>query len=233
MFAITALLGVNANLTYATGETATETPNKRSDIFYLAPVSQYGNIPAAGSGTAQSQIATLIWGLVMNVRYIIGAVAIGMIVFAGFRMVTGWGKEEVYGEQRMGIFYVVLGLTAVGLAGELASVFSVACPPAVAGQPVAPCVTGGFLKDPNAIVRAATLFDQRTQIIITFIKYFVGGIAVMMIIRNGMRMISMGSSEDKIATDKKNLFYSIVGLIIITVSDLAINKVFYKIDRTR
>jgi hypothetical protein len=96
-----------------------------------------------------------------------------------------------------------------------------------------PCVEGGFLANPNAIIRASTLFNTRTQIVIVFIKYFVGSIAVIMIIRNGLRMITMGSAEDKLAQDKKNLAYSVIGLILIILADTVISKVFYKIDLTR
>jgi hypothetical protein len=227
---IVMLLSVNMSLVYAEDEKKAPAQN----IFYLADPAFYGDIPAPDKNQdAQTQFASLVWGLVQNVRYIIGAVAIAMIVFSGFRMVTGWGKEDVYQQQRANIFFAIIGLTAVGMAGELANVFAVTCPPAVAGQPTAPCVVGGFLKDPNAIVRTATLFDQRTQIIITFIKYFVGAIAVLMIVTNGLRMVTMGSSEDKIELDKKNLFYSVIGLVLIIMADTVINKVLYKIDRTR
>lgn len=210
-----------------------ESINALADIFYIADPSTYGGIAAPEGADAQTKFAALVWGIVQNIRYIIGAVAILMIAWSGFKMVTGWGKEDVYQEQRANIFFAVIGLTAVGLAGELANVFQVACSPVAPGQPTAPCVAGGFLKDPNAIVRTSTLFDQRVQIIITFIKYFVGSIAILMIVRNGLRMITMGSQEDKMELDKKNLIYSIIGLVMIILADTAVSKVLFKIDTTK
>lgn len=227
MFQFTAVMTVIAALLIARHSIAS------ADIFYLADPSAYGGLAAPEGSDAQTKFASLVWGIIQNVRYIIGAVAIAMLVWAGFKMVTGWGKEDVYTEQRANIFFAVIGLTAVGLAGELANVFSVTCPPAVAGQPTAPCVPGGFLKDPNAIVRTSTLFDQRVQIIITFIKYFVGAVTVLMITRNGLRMLTMGAAEDKMALDKKNLAYSILGLGLIIIADQAVNQVLYKIDKTK
>ncbi len=192
----------------------------------------FGNLPAPAKGTASQQVYSFAFSIIQNVRYLLGTVAVALIVFAGIRMVLGQGNEEVYTKQRMNIIYGVIGLALVGFAGDIARIFSVYCEGGkdFAGQA---CTSGGFLKDPNAIIRSVTLFDQRTQFIVTFIKYLIGSIAIIMIVRNGLRMIAMGSQEDKIALDKKNLFYSALGLILIIISDPIINNVFYKLDKTR
>jgi hypothetical protein len=116
------------------------------------------------------------------------------------------------------------------MAGEISRIFTVGCN---AGDTSVQCLPGGFLANPNAIIRANTMFNQRTQIIITFIKYFIGAVAVIMIVRNGSRMITMGSNPEKLELDKKNLIYSIMGLILIVIADNVISNVFYKIDLTR
>lgn len=212
---------------------ADNTPTgKSTGLLHLPPVGGYGQVVAANSlpgGSAQLQFNKLIFGIVDNVKYIIGAVAIIMAIYAGFRMVTAGGDEAVYTKQRTTFVWSIIGLAIVGLAGEMGKILQVGCDP----SSTTPCVEGGFLKDPNAIIRASTLFNQRTQIIIVFIKYFVGAIAVIMIIRNGLRMITMGSAEDKLAQDKKNLAYSVIGLILIILADTVISNVFYKIDLTR
>jgi cytochrome bd-type quinol oxidase subunit 2 len=192
----------------------------------------YGQVVAANAppqGSAQLQFNTLVTGLVNNVKYIIGAVAIIMAIYAGFRMVTAGGDEAVYTKERATLIWSIIGLAIVGLAGEMGKILQVGCDP----SSTTPCVEGGFLKDPNAIIRASTLFNTRTQIVIVFIKYFVGSIAVIMIVRNGLRMITMGSTDDKLAQDKKNLTYSAIGLILIILADNVISNVFYKIDLTR
>lgn len=206
----------------------------QSGIFPLPDSSVYGDIPAtAAGGTAQQQFALLVWGIIQNVRFIIGAVAVALIVYSGFRMVIGWGKEDVYSQQKNSILYAIIGLAIVGLAGEGANILQVACPESLPGQPTVPCTEGGFLANPNALLRTAVLFDQRTQIVVTFIKYFVGAIAVLMIVRSGFRMITMGGSEEKIATDKKNLIYGGIGLGLIIMADTAIKQVLYKVDLSK
>jgi hypothetical protein len=207
----------------------------QNQIFPLANPSEYGNLPAASSGqSAEYQFQELVWGLIQNVRYIIGAIAIVMIVFSGFKMVTGYGNEEVYQKQRNTILYGIIGLVVVAMSGELARIFAVSCPeytdPTLQTYQ---CTQGGFLKDPNSIIRTSVIFNQQTKIIITFIKYFIGSVAVFMIVRNGFRMMTMGNDESKIALDKKNLIYSVVGLILIIVADTLVNNVFYKIDTSK
>lgn len=207
---------------------------KSYPLFPLAGNSSYGNVPAPTGDNAKSQLAELIFDLVMNARYIIGAVAILLIVIAGVRMVTGQGNDEVYGKARQTILWAVIGLAVVGLSGEMAKIFAVSCPEFTPpGDTPVGCTAGGFLKDPNAMLRSVTIFNQRTQIIIVFIKYFIGSVAILLIVRNGLRMVAMGSAEDKIAIDKKNLVYTIIGLILIVISDNLISKVFYKLDLTR
>jgi len=209
-------------------------PSPPVRLFPLAGNNVYGNLPTPTQGTATAQIAELTWGAVQVARSILGAVAIVMAVYAGIRMVTAYGNEEVYSTQKRNLLYCVVGLAIVGLAGEVSNIFAVSCPEFTApGQTQLSCTQGGFLKDPNAIVRASTLFNQRTKIIITFIKYLIGSVAVFMIIRNGFRMITRGSNEEELAKDKKNLVYSLAGLMLIIIADTAISQVFYKLDVTR
>jgi hypothetical protein len=212
-------------------------PPPPTRLFPLAGNNVYGNLPSPTQGTATGQIAELTWGAVQVARSIIGAVAVVMAVYAGIRMVTAYGNEEVYSTQKRNLFYCVVGLAIVGLGGEVANIFAVSCPEpgsfTAPGQTTLSCTQGGFLKDPNAIVRASTLFTQRTKIVITFIKYLIGSVAVFGIIRNGFRMITQGSNEEELGKDKKNLMYSIAGLMLIIISDTAISQVFYKLDVTR
>lgn len=224
------LLGVNLHLASADAST--------TGFFPLAPVSSYGSLPAPTTGSATGQFTQVVYDVIMKVRYVLGAICIAMLVFSGFRMVTGQGNEEVYASQRKAIMFSIIGLAVVGLAGEVPRILSVGCensytPVGQTGLPCDPSNPKTFLNDPNSLIRTATLFSQRTQLVITFIKYIIGSVAVLLIIRNTLRMVAMGSEEDKLETDKKNLVYTIIGLVMIVVSDNIISKVFYKLDLTR
>jgi hypothetical protein len=199
----------------------------------LPPSENYSSLPQVAGDTGEQKFYNLVTAVIMNVRYIIGAVAIGLMVYAGVRMVIAQGSEEEYTTQKRNLVYAVIGLAVVGFSGDLVRIFSVYCSPTGKDLAGMPCTPGGFLKDPNAIIRSATLFDQRTQFIITFIKYIIGSIAVFMIIRSGLRLITSSGNEEKLAEDKKSLFYGIIGLLFIIMADSAVTNVFYKIDLSR
>lgn len=197
------------------------------------PSGSYANLPTVAGETADQRFQYLVTAIVNNVRYVLGAVAIGLIVYAGVRMVLAQGNEEEYTTQKRNIMYAIIGLAVVGFSGDLVRIFSVYCPQTGKDFNGQPCTPGGFLKDPNAIIRSATLFDQRTEFIITFIKYFIGSIAVFGVIRSGMRLITSQGNEEKLAEDKKTLMYGIIGLLFIIMADNVISNVFYKVDLSR
>lgn len=213
-------------------------PAFAQDSTGLLPLPQSGTagsyikLPTVGSGTAEAKFYNLVQAIITNVRYILGAVAIAFMVYAGIRMVFAQGGEEEYTTQKRNIIYAIIGLAVVGLSGELVRIFSVYCENGkdLAGQP---CTAGGFLSGPNAITRSATLFNEQTQAIITFIKYIIGSIAVFSVIRSGLRLITSAGSEEHIAEDKKALFYGVLGLIFIIMADSVVTNVFYNIDVTK
>ena len=213
---------------FAAGEAADNKP-----LLPLPGSGTYTGIATVAGETAEEKFYNLVKNVIANVRYIIGAVAIAFIIYAGIRMVIAQGKEEEYGKQRMNILWAIIGLALIGMSGELIRIFNVYC--GANGKDIAdnPCVQGGFLKDPNAILRAATLFDQRTQFLITFIKYFIGSIAIFFVVRSGLRLITIGSNEENVGKDKKNLLYGLIGLGLIIMSDTVINKVFYQVDLSK
>jgi len=193
----------------------------------------YSNLPQISGTTSDQRFSNLVTSVITNARYLLGAVAIGFLVYAGIRMVIAQGNEEEWTTQKRNIMYSIIGLAIVGFSGDLVRIFSVYCPSTGVDANGLPCTPGGFLHDPNAIVRSATLFDQRSQFIITFIKYLIGSIAVLMIVRSGFRLITSSGNEEKLAEDKRSLVYGVVGLLLIIMADSAITNVFYKVDLTR
>jgi len=206
--------------------------------FNLPNVGNYGGAvqdPGAEGATADQRLAGLIVGLVMNVRFLLTSISIGMLVVAGFRLIFAQGNEEVFSEQKKVILYSMLGLALVGFSGDISRIFSVGNCAEVAelpGNSNISCIQGGFLRDPNAIISRSSLFNQRTQIIISFIKYIIGALAVAMIIRSAFRLVA-NNKEDEIEKDKKNLIWIPIGLVMIILADQFINGVLFKLDKTR
>lgn len=187
--------------------------------FFDVPKSLCGPFPCPKGDTGVAIARSLVGKVVDNVRFLIGAIAIVMIVVAGVKLVTAQGNEEVLTKQTNTLIYAVMGLFLVGLAGDLASILDVD--------------RGGFLKDPNVTMQKSRLFSRTVEIVITFIKYIIGSVAVLFIVRNGLRLVMLGGNEEEVTKDKKNIFYGLLGLVIILMANPIINKVFFKIDTTK
>ncbi len=171
------------------------------------------NVPAPEGDTAIEKLENFLGPIARNLRIIIGAIAVLLIVVSGFTMVIGGDNEETYKNQRKSVLYGVVGLIMISLAGPIAEIFDYR--------------EGNFLDDPDAFVERAALFNDTTQLIVTFLKYFLGSLATLMFIRSGALMVAEGSNEEVVTREKKNLALGAAGLFMIFVSDLVIRNIFY------
>ena len=167
-------------------------------------------------------------GIFQNLKYILGALAVLYIVLAAVKMIIAGDNEEMIGNQKKAITYGIIGLAVIGFSSELAKVFTVACP---AGTP--DCMKGGFLSQPAAMIQSAGIFTYEVRIFITFIKYLIGGIAVLMLVRNGIRLVALQGKEESVTLDKKNIAFTSLGLILILLASTMIDKVLYIVDTSR
>lgn len=175
--------------------------------------------PCPEGNTGVEQAKNLVGKIVNYVRLMIGAIAVLLIIISGIKLITAGGNEEVFTKQSTALVFGVIGLFIIGLAGEISEIFSPE--------------RGGFLKDPNVAIQKSRLFTRTVEIIITFIKYIVGGVAVLFIVRNGLRLVLLGGNEEEVSKDKKNIFYGMLGLVVILMANPIVNKIFFKIDTSK
>lgn len=200
-------------------------------------VGQYGGVVQDPGNITDFEggVASLIVGAVLNVRYLLTAITIALMIYSGFNMVIAQGQEEAWTKAKTSMVWGVVGLALVGLSGEIVRIFAVGKCAELGMLPAsnyAGCVEGGFLKNPQAIIQRSTIFNKGVQYLITFIKYMIGGFAVLSLTRNAIRMAANTAGEE-LEKDKKNLAASAIGLFLIIVADPIINNVFFSIDTTR
>lgn len=208
---------------------ATQPGEFKNDYIYV-PLNPavYPEFPQLSTTSPTGMLNEFAGGIIKNAKYILGAVAVLYIILSALKLIISQGSEDVITKQKNAMIYGIIGLIIIGFADEFAKVMSVACAP---GEIT--CARGGFLKDPNNIIQQAALFKRETRIFITFIKYMIGGVAVLMFIRNGLRLIGLAGNEESIGLDKKNLIYSSVGLVLIILASTVIDKVLYIIDPSK
>lgn len=173
-------------------------------------------VPAPEGENAFEKLENFLGPIGRNLRIITGGVALLLIVISGFTMVVNGDNEENVKTQRKSMVWGIIGLLMISIAGPMAEVFDYR--------------EGNFVTDGDILVQRVELFDNTTRLIITFIKYLLGGLATLMFIRAGAVMIMSGHNEEDLTREKKNLGLSAAGLLLVMFSDLVVRRVFYVTD---
>lgn len=189
-------------------------------ILHLPNASNLGdNIPQAQGGSTDAQIKNILASIIRNVKYVIGPIAVGLLVYVGLRLVIGQGDENDYTEQKTALTWIMVGLVVISFSGFLGEFLDIS--------------GGGLLQDKSVIIRKGQIFDQNLQIAITFIKYILGSIAVGMMILSGFKMIAIAEDEETVGTEKKKIAAGAFALIMVIIADTFINQVIFVVDKTK
>lgn len=181
--------------------------------FLPLPDTSNLDVPTPEGDTAFTKLENLLGPLGRNLRIIVGAIAVVLIVVSGFSMVISGDNEETEKNQKKSITYGIIGLLMISIAGPIAEVFDYR--------------EGDILTDPSKLVERVGMFSDATRLVITFLKYMLGGLATLMFIRAGAIMIALGDSEEKMTREKKNLALGAGGLVMVMLSEIVVKKVFY------
>lgn len=188
-------------------------PDALAGTFLPLPDNETLDIPAPEGDTALEKLEDILGPFARMTRIIVAAVAILLICVSGVIMVVSGDNEESVKNQKKSITYGAIGLLMISIAGPVAEVFDYRA--------------GNIFESGETIVERVNLFDDTTRIIITFIKYLLGGLAALMLIRAGATMVSGSASEEEITREKKNLALIAAGLGMVIVSDLVVRRIFY------
>jgi len=72
--------------------------------------------PSNSCGTGQASVNNIVASVTKLISYIVGAVAVLVIIFAGFRFITSGGSNENTNSARNMILYAIIGLAVAVLA---------------------------------------------------------------------------------------------------------------------
>ncbi|MBP7819718.1 hypothetical protein KA036_02690 [Candidatus Gracilibacteria bacterium] len=173
-------------------------------------------LPGTTGTSAQDRAQNLIDRIFRVVRLALGSIASIIAIVAAIRLIVTEGSDDDYNEAKQMLVYAVAGICIVALSADIASVFSPE--------------DGGLLGGDAELSQRAKLFDNKIKIVLTFIKYFIGSVAILMLVRIGGRMVALSESEDELGQDKKNLGLIAMGLMMMIFSDYLIRKVLFRVD---
>ncbi|QQR54920.1 hypothetical protein IPG41_07140 [Candidatus Peregrinibacteria bacterium] len=188
-------------------------PTAFASSFLPLPGTEGLNIATPEGNTAIEKLENFLGPFARNLRIILGGLAVLFIVVSGFTMVVSGDNEETAKTQRKSIVYGCIGLMMISIAGPIAEVFDYR--------------QGNFISDPSDFTERVRIFDNVTQLIITFLKYLLGGLATLMAVRAGAMLVMSGDNDDDVSKAKKQLTLSLAGLMLIFVSNLVIRRIFY------
>ncbi|MFC1810821.1 hypothetical protein ACFLZH_04945 [Patescibacteria group bacterium] len=143
---------------------------------------------AAGAGTAQLK------GMYNVVMMLAGALAIFMLIIAGFRLLTGAGNEEAQTKVKKQITWLIVGLLVIGIAEFVVQDF--------------------LFPDQGAKIPAA---QQGIKLIVSFTNFvsaFISIAAFVASIYGGYLYVAATGNEEKTTKAKKVLFGAIIALVL-------------------
>ncbi len=162
---------------------------------------------------------TLVFSALGYAKVLIAVIGILFITLQGYRLVTSTGDEEAVTKAKRGITYSLIAFVIISMSQDLAKIFDFE--------------NTTVLSSPQDILSRVRIFDRQVEVAITFIKYIIGSFATLMIVKAGLKLVTAGADEEEVTKQRKAIMYSISGLLLIYIGDIAINKVFYKIDKDR
>lgn len=175
------------------------------------------DVPVLEGGTGIEKAQNLARKIFENIKLILGTVAFAMLVLSGFQLVIAQGNEEKVTQQKTNLQWWAIGLVVILLMDPLLQIFRMSY--------------GGIFADPNELPSRGKFFDDATKIVITYIKYIIWAIAILFIVRAAYQLILFGDEEETVTKSKKNIIYATIGLVLITLANVYVNKILFVVDK--
>lgn len=230
---ISAGLGTTALLTPATAYADHQTGHACNSGFLTFPAWYDGLLDPAtcriaepSSGTNGNGLSKFIFAIVLNVIEIllqlIGYVAVGFIIYGGFKYLTSAGSADRITAGRKVITNALVGLVisfmSVAIVNLVATNINT-----TAGDGCA-AATGGRI-DPDCVGIAKVGAQQSINGILNTVYYAAGAIAVIVIIVSSIFYVISQGDASRIKRAKDGILYAVVGLVVILLAFVITNFV--------
>lgn len=177
-----------------------------------------GGLPVpSADDSGQAILKNVVFSGLGYLKTITAVLGILFITLLGYKLVSEGANEEEVTKAKKGLTYVILAFVMISMSEDIGKIFDMS--------------QGSILQNPQQILQRVRLFDNQVEIIITFMKYFLGAFATLMMVRAGAKLVTAGGDEEEQTNQKKALLYTAGALVLIFVADIFINKVFYKVNK--
>jgi predicted small integral membrane protein len=141
------------------------------------------------------------------VKYAMGAVALVFGILYAMNLIFARGSEDTIGKQKKNFLWAFIGFVILMAASGVAEIF----------------------KPQDATPDQLIDFDaarSQTLNLVTYMKWMLGSVIVMLMTLSGIKMIMAQGDEAKITEQKKNLVWSGIGMLVILLAGNLVNA-FY------
>lgn len=195
----------------------------------LTQINQYSKLPdfgTAGHSNASyeagaSNITSAILYAVDLAKYLLGTIAVLMIIISGIRLITSMKNvEEVATKQKENLKYAIIGLVIVIAADALVkTVFY--------GE------YGEIFKSQTDAQSAAQAGTAQVKGIYTAIELIMATLAVLMIVIAGFMYITSAGKEEQMTKAKKQITWAVVGLIVTAMAEFVVKDIVFPVQGTQ
>jgi len=175
--------------------------------------------PDASREQGVRNIASSILFVADFLKYLLGSVAVIMIIISGARLVFASDDvDQKITKEKNNILMASIGLIMI----------------IVADQIVSEVLYGGSgfegttFQDMDTAIEYASRGAQHLEGFYNFMQFFVGATAMLVIIYNGMRLIIESYNQEALEARKKHIGYALVALVIVGLSELLIKDILFK-----
>jgi len=148
-------------------------------------------------------------------KYMMGTITVVIIIAIGVRMITAGKKiDETAPKMKEALKYALIGLIVIIASQEMVKrVFF--------GE------AGEIFRSETDIKLAAQRGTEQIKGIYSAIEIFVGVVAVLMIVIQGVRMVTSAGNEETVTKARKQIMWSVIGLVLIGISEYAVKDIIF------
>lgn len=170
----------------------------------------------APSQSGVKNIASAIFFAIDFVKYVLGSIAVLMLIVNAIRMITaGKDSEDAITKEKVFLKFALMGLVLVFVADEAIQL-------GFYGS------EGEALRDEDSAAEFAEAGSDLVAGLYNFVEVFIGAIAVLMMVYSGLQILVAAGSEEAVNSAKKRIYISSMGLVIIGLSEVFVKDVLFK-----
>ena len=155
---------------------------------------------------------------------ILGSIAILMLFVAGYKLVSAQSEvTEKAEEQKLNVVYILAGLVLTGLAGNIVYDYLFVMPTGGGGE----VEIGKFIQDPEKAKIVGSAVALRIKQLLNLFLAFSGTGAILVLVIASLRMVINPGGEEEVEKQKKLVGYTALGIVIIGMADVLVNKIIF------